>query len=566
MYENKGAFALVLGSGLSRPAGILSGWDIGQDMIRKAMTVAGVSEGNPDEWFQAEFGVPPTYSNILKHMVPREGERAGALRAYIEPSGDDAVEGRKVPTDAHRAIADMVARGYVRVIITPNFDPLLEQALDSINVPYQVVASADDVAGMVPLMLHNCTIIKVNGDYRDSRIRNIEEELTAYDPQIEGLIRQVLGDLGLVVCGWSSKWDPALSNLVRDCRSSKYATYWTHRSSPTSDAAALVEAREGHFVKIGDADGFFRELDEALAALEQRLGGQPLDATVIFETVKRYVSDDRFRPRLDDLVGRQTRALIANVPDRERPGRIHREQLPERLREYEIVSAPLIAALVAGCFWGGPQHARLWSETITQVATLPGNERGPTTIPDHRLYPALLLMYAGGIAAVASGRYQNLAAVLLRARVWNDIRSRQEIGPAVLGLRLGDVLSDEDQAFIGTTPTPWALNHHLREVLRPAFGSIYVHDAEFDEWFDTFEYLLRLEHLRQYKAVTDHFFAPHGELGLKGDRGKYRLRQIVAKLDAEAIFEQDDWGASRARLFSNVGEFQTLVREAGDPR
>ena len=54
------------------------------------------------------------------------------LKAYFEPNDDERAQGLKRPTAAHRSIAELVAAGAIRVIITTNFDCLLEQALDTV--------------------------------------------------------------------------------------------------------------------------------------------------------------------------------------------------------------------------------------------------------------------------------------------------------------------------------------------------------------------------------------------------------------------------------------------------
>jgi hypothetical protein len=567
MYDNKGAYALLLGSGLSSAAGIFTGWQIGQDMIRKARAIDRDDDSalTSEQWFESRYGVRATYSNILEALDPAPGDRAGALRTYIEPTTEDRETDAKVPTEAHHAIAAIVGRGYIRVILTTNVDPLLEQALDSASVPYQLVASPDDVEGMRPLMLSTCTIVKVNGDYRDSRIKNTGDELAEYDPRMAELVRRVLDELGLIVCGWSADSDVALAELVRGHRSRLYGTYWTHRRALPEFAASVADARGAHLVKIEDANGFFRELDESATSLEHRLGGLPVDVSMVFDAVRRYVTDDRHRARLDDLVRRLTIECISAFPEHDRrPDYVPwgKDQLRERLAEYETVSAPLVAALVAGCYWGGPSHARIWSEVITHVARLPGNERGPHWVIDLRLYPALLLMHAGGIAAVARRRYENLAAVLLRAQTWNSALTNNIVtGPALLGLRQGDVLSDEAQSSLSDPRTLWAFSDHLQKVLQPAFAPIYLHERDFERWFDTFEYLMMLVHARQYYELAQNFFAPRSRLMQRGPRGKFQLDQIIKEFNDEAVFENDDWGANRFKLFSGTTQFQELVRE-----
>ena len=59
----------------------------------------------------------------------QQAERQQLLRAYFEPNDQEREEGEKEPTAAHRAIAALAAQGFIKVIITTNFDRLVETAL-----------------------------------------------------------------------------------------------------------------------------------------------------------------------------------------------------------------------------------------------------------------------------------------------------------------------------------------------------------------------------------------------------------------------------------------------------
>jgi hypothetical protein len=66
MHNNKGVYALLLGSGVSRSSGILTGWDVVQDLIRQlAHLKQESSEPQPDKWFRQTFGTEPEYSEVL---------------------------------------------------------------------------------------------------------------------------------------------------------------------------------------------------------------------------------------------------------------------------------------------------------------------------------------------------------------------------------------------------------------------------------------------------------------------------------------------------------------------
>lgn len=61
IYSNKGIYALLLGSGISRNSGIPTGWEIVLDLIRKlAVLESADCEPNPDDWF---------YRSIEKSLI-----------------------------------------------------------------------------------------------------------------------------------------------------------------------------------------------------------------------------------------------------------------------------------------------------------------------------------------------------------------------------------------------------------------------------------------------------------------------------------------------------------------
>src|SRR5919107_6295777 len=91
--------------------------------------------------------------------------------------------------------------------------------------------------------------------------------------------------------------------------------------------------------------------------------------------------------------------------------------------------------MVTGCYWDESQHENLWARSLEMLATIPGEENG-TTRPHFGLYPALLLLYAGGLAAVAGERYGTFSALLTTARV----RQLHDEQPSVLVLSPGAVL------------------------------------------------------------------------------------------------------------------------------
>ena len=142
LHSNKGVYALLLGSGISTASGIPTGWEIVLDLICKVAALDGKNcEHDPMGWYKKHFKEEPDYSSLLNKVAKTPSERSLLLRSYFEPTVEERDQGLKVPNEAHYAIAELVARGYIRVIVTTNFDRLLEKALESKGITPTVISS-----------------------------------------------------------------------------------------------------------------------------------------------------------------------------------------------------------------------------------------------------------------------------------------------------------------------------------------------------------------------------------------------------------------------------------------
>ena len=177
----RGAFALLLGSGLSRAADIPTGWEITLDLVRRVAAAQGVGdEQDWAVWFRQKTGEEANYSRLVAELAKTRAERRALLEGYIEPEPDPENSAKPQPTKAHHAIAQLVSDGLVKVIVTTNFDRLIENALRDRGVEPTVISSVDALAGAEPLAHARCFILKLHGDYKDARILNTDEELSAY--------------------------------------------------------------------------------------------------------------------------------------------------------------------------------------------------------------------------------------------------------------------------------------------------------------------------------------------------------------------------------------------------
>jgi SIR2-like domain len=223
IHSSPGVFALLLGSGVSRSAEIPTGWEVMLELIRKVAALESADcEPDPEKWYAECHGEEPNYSSLLDRLAPTPALRQQLLRSYFEPTEDERDQGKKLPTRAHHAITSLVRSGALRVIITINFDRLIETALEAGGITPTIISSPDDVDGATPIVHAGCTVIKVHGDYLDTRIKNSPSELECYDERMDRLLDRVLDDFGLIVCGWSAQYDTALRTAIRRAPSRRY--------------------------------------------------------------------------------------------------------------------------------------------------------------------------------------------------------------------------------------------------------------------------------------------------------------------------------------------------------
>lgn len=567
VQSNKGVYALLLGSGISRAAGIPTGWEVVLDLIRKVATAEGADcEPDPAAWYEAKAGQRPDYATLLGDIGKSQPERMQLLRSYFEPNEDEREQGLKVPTPAHKAIAELVVGGYIRVIVTTNFDRLMEQALEAAGVVPTVLSTADAIVGAIPLVHQSCTILKVHGDYLDPRIKNTPDELGVYEPSVDRLLDQIFDEYGLIVCGWSAEWDTALRAAIVRCPIRRFTTYWTAVGQLRDAAKQLIECRRAQLATILNADAFFTALAEKIEALVALGSSHPLSPKVAAETVKRYLVDERYRIRLHDLCTEESDKVHHVLSDGNFPVdpsiSWDGPSLRQRVLTYETVTETLRTMLVTGCYWDGGEYQRMWADCLERVAQSPEDGAGSIHWLRLRAYLALVLLYSAGMAAVTADQYGTLACLLTKATV----RQRGADLPIVQAIYTWSVMDqDGGDLFLNAKGHFTPLSEHLYSVLREDFRGLLPKDERYEECFDRFEYLLGLIHVDL--SYNDQDPSPNGW----GPVGAYRWRhrhtpqhRAMVKVENEAAAAGDGWQPLQAGLFGGSYQRFQKVKAAFD--
>lgn len=472
LHENRGVFAVLIGSGLSRSASIPTGWEITLKLIRKFGLATGVAEQSDwAKWYVDTTGKQPNYSTLLEDLAQTQAERRATIEGFLEPTTEEFEEGLKIPTSAHRAIAEMVRSGHIRVIVTTNFDRLMENALRDVGIEPTVVSSLDGLSGAEPITHASCYILKIHGDYKDARILNTDGELDAYPPQFDLLLDRIFDEFGLIIAGWSGEWDNALRAAFMRAPNRRYPTFWLSRGKLGAKAQDLVKHRKATPVGIADADSFFEALSLKLKTLAESEQRNPASLELMVAMAKKFLSKPEYRIQLDDLLAAEHRRQLEILAPIFADQNMRVTDTTKWRETYEHATAPLahLGALIGR--WGDESHHKLLISTIKEmVAEAVKTPSGSHMIfwRNFKFYAAFLLFTAYGIGLVRAERLSALQN-LFKVTVLVDDRITSTFGeffnPTYFEARVGREQWDEADGTKRQTP----LSNHIAEKLLPGW-------------------------------------------------------------------------------------------------
>ena len=504
IQANPGVYAVLVGSGVSRAAKIPTGWEVTIGLIRKLAKLNGEScAPDPVQWYKSKFGKEADYSNILDALAKTPAERQQLLRRYWEPTDQERENGEKSPTAAHRAIAKLAVRGFIKVIITTNFDRLLETALTDAGVVPTVLSSLDQVQGALPLIHTQCCVFKVHGDYLDTRIRNTPAELGQYPPEFNELLDRIFDEFGLIVCGWSAEWDGALRKAICRAPSRRFSTYWAARGKLGNEAQRLISHRRAHVTPIEDADHFFQTVQQHVMSIEEFSMPHPLSTEAAVASLKRYISGPQYRIQLSDLIAK-TVDQVVQVTSGDAFA-VHpslqwtTESVTKRVRSYEAACSTLLAMAMVGGFWAEEEHYPVWQRALERLGSTLATS-GVINLIDLQRYPATLLLYALGLGAIEAGRLQFLEHLFSVKLPYNwrfhgleprQMPAAQLLPPSRMfysGGPVMNILEDMDERRV-------PLNDWMYKVLRPYAQRIIRDNNRYTLTFVELEMLMALSSL-----------------------------------------------------------------------
>jgi hypothetical protein len=208
---------------------------------------------------------PEEYSHYFELAYPTEADRRGYIDAHIRGAA---------PSFGHFALAALMAAGRIRLVWSTNFDPCLCDAaarvfgstanVTSVGLDNPGVASSAIREERWPIE------VKLHGDFRSARLKNVSAELRSQDGILRRTLIESAARFGLVVIGYSGRDDSIMEALEEAVASGGFPAglYWIHRGEgpPFARVEQLIAAAQasGIDAAIVQAESFDELLGDVL--------------------------------------------------------------------------------------------------------------------------------------------------------------------------------------------------------------------------------------------------------------------------------------------------------------
>lgn len=315
-----------------------------------------------------------------------------------------------------------------------------------------------------------------------------------------------------------------------------------------AEKGASVEAGTDKDVLIGipETSATREEADDMPQTLEDR--------------VKELLAEPKHAIKLHDLVAAEVRSVLAKIGDDSFPLQVREnptEEFDKRLKRYEDIVRDLVTVVVLLARWGGPEQRKILGNVFARLPDPHAEHSGLTSWLGMRWYPVMLLMYAGGIAAISSDKFENLATIFFtEVGSRHGGQSQPIIEPTVEGILEVD-RADLFKSLPGYERMHVPRSEYLFKTIQPPLEDLLFLGASYEGYFDRFEIFYALVTAdRQYDS-NGIVWGPPGRFGWKFRRNGGPFIELLAEAEAQA----EKWLPLRAGFFSgSISRFREIAK------
>ncbi|RNL62694.1 SIR2 family protein [Nocardioides marmoriginsengisoli] len=224
-------FAWLLGAGASASAGLRTANQVRDDLLlrvyaeRHGLVRQNLNANDPNvrsaltSYFDGRnsmvlFGSADDYSCAFKLALPDESARHSYLQGILKGCS---------PSYGQRIFGALMTAGFIDIATTTNFDDLIEQAaaesysaVNDVGDPRRLnVAALNSVdrARHILSSENHPLLVKLHGDFRESSLKNLTDELVAQDQVLRQSVQDVSRNVGLAVVGYSGRDESVMEML-----------------------------------------------------------------------------------------------------------------------------------------------------------------------------------------------------------------------------------------------------------------------------------------------------------------------------------------------------------------
>ncbi|WP_068785045.1 caspase family protein [Paenibacillus phocaensis] len=291
--------------------------------------------------------------------------------------------------------------------------------------------------------------------------------------------------------------------------------------------------------------------------------------TELIELIKEYLSEERFRIKLDDLVNTQIRKSIQllnqeefSMDDKD----FTNQNVEMRLFKYEQAITELQLISICLAYWGREVQQISIKRIILRLSENVKSNSGYQLWANMEWHPLMFLIYSTGIAAIINEDYSMLKAILT-TKIATRYDDSKELVVTLLdkideqSVDIYKQLSNYERMY---TPR----SEYLFKKLQPSLDDLLFLGAGYEEAFDKFEIMLALIYADKSKRSDEWFWGPPGRFAWKY-RSQGRGQFVQIKEEANEM--KNEWPPLKAGLFNGsidrfneiYAKYQTFLHKLG---
>ncbi|WP_440950693.1 SIR2 family protein [Methanosphaerula subterraneus] len=338
-------YILFAGAGVSKDANLPTSWDL---MLHTASKLYAEeypevkTELNPIElenWFKDSKYGQLSFSELIDELFPHYPDQQSFFQNFLAD---------KEIGESHRLIAELARRGMIRAIITTNFDPYIEKALEEKGLTVQVITSDEDLKHSEPLIqCKKVRVYKPHGSLEKGKLLNTPKDLESLTQPMEDELVRIMSEHGIIVLGYAGK-DPDIVKVFKKRNNHYYPLFWIDPVKPSGDIMFVFEDDRNSYIECTGASHIISDLidlQERIESITPSFSNRPSITQLKNALSKR---DQPIGPLFQDYYTSLIEELKQIQPDFSKFDEID-EAIFDQIKMGERISYQYIEATILAC-------------------------------------------------------------------------------------------------------------------------------------------------------------------------------------------------------------------------